>query len=150
MKPLCLIIDRKLSVDDYISIRERAKSRGSNIYPPYYKIQMIKKLCYPDEDIQISEREATVPLSDLIFTQKNSEQCKKKIGTLHCAFEALWGFDGNIGQSAYKQSFSDGDDDEHCLFATTYIPLWIKLTTDMFYGSIQIPNLTSAYFGARY
>ncbi|CAG4930536.1 unnamed protein product [Colias eurytheme] len=136
-KALCLIIDRKLSVEDYISIRKGAKSRGSNIYPPYYKIQMVKKLCYPDVDIQISEREATVPLLDLVMhtfrriidvcDQKISEYCKqKKIGTLHCVFEASWGFDGTTGQSAYKQSFSDGDDDEHCLFATTYIPLRIK------------------------
>lgn len=135
---LCLIIDRKLSIDDYISIREGAKSRGSNIYPPYYKIQMVKKLCYPDVDIQISEREATIPLSDLVMhtfrriidvcDQQVSEYCKqKRIDTLHCVFEASWGFDGTTGQSAYKQTFSDSNDDEHCLFATTYIPLRIKI-----------------------
>lgn len=134
---LCLMIDRKLSVEDYITIQQGAKSRGSNIYPPYYRIQINKKLCYPDVEISISEREATVPLFDLLMhtfrriidscDEKVSEYCRQKqLNTINCVFEGSWGFDGSTGQSNYKQIFNDDSYDEHCLFATTYIPLRVK------------------------
>lgn len=56
-----------------------------------------------------------------------SEYCRQKQkDTVYCTLEGSWGFDGTTGQSIYKHKFSDGDDNENCVFATTYIPLCLK------------------------
>lgn len=61
-----------------------------------------------------------------------NEYCnQKQIDTIYCVFQGSWGFDGSTGQSMYKQSFLDGENDEHSIFTTTYIPLRIK-TNDGF------------------
>lgn len=104
---------------------------------------MAKQMCYPEEDINVTDREASVSFHGLLLhtmqriikycDQAITEYCiKKKEDTVYCTFEGSWGFDGSTGQSFYKQKFSDGDDEnENCLFATTYIPLCLK-TTDGF------------------
>lgn len=44
---LCLIIDRKFTVEDYMTLYNGAKARGHNIYPPYYKVESMKKNAIP-------------------------------------------------------------------------------------------------------
>ncbi|KAF9408910.1 hypothetical protein HW555_011553 [Spodoptera exigua] len=55
---LSLVIDRKLTVEDYSIIQKDLKERGFPAYPPYFKLKIAKQMCYPDEDIVITEREA--------------------------------------------------------------------------------------------
>ncbi|KAH9641340.1 hypothetical protein HF086_016334 [Spodoptera exigua] len=140
---LSLVIDRKLTVEDYSIIQKDLKERGFPAYPPYFKLKIAKQMCYPDEDIVITEREASVSVHSLLLhtfrriiklsTESISQYCKQKQkNILHCRFEGSWGFDGSTGQAFYKQKFLDGDNEnENCLFTTTYIPLRLK-TNDGF------------------
>lgn len=133
-----------MTVDDYTSQQRDLKERGFPAYPPYYKVQIAKKKCYPEEDIAVTEREASISIQSLLLHtfRRIVELCDAKISeysrqhqkdVVYCTFEGSWGFDGSTGQSLYKQKFLDGEDDdnENCLFATTYIPLYLK-TTDGF------------------
>lgn len=135
---LSIVIDKKFTVDDYCSIQQDLKARDCHAFPPYYKVQNAKKLCYPEEDICATEREASISLHSLLLHTFRriiksldinvNEYCKQKQQDTHyCTMEGSWGFDGSSGQSLYKQRFSDGDDHEdNSLFATTYIPLRLK------------------------
>lgn len=111
-------------------------NRGyDDIYPPYYKVLEAKKACYPD-DVQISEREASVSvqnlvehtfnrikqLTDAVFITYCNKYGKQAV---ECSFRGIWGFDGSSGQALYKQSFSDGNSDDSSIFATTFTPLQI-------------------------
>ncbi|RVE40072.1 hypothetical protein evm_015278 [Chilo suppressalis] len=130
---LSLIIDKKLTVDDYSTIQKDLKARGFHAYPPYYKVQIARKLCYPEDNIQVTEREASIPLfSLLLHTFRRIVQSSEKIineyceqseqkDQLHCVLEGSWGFDGSTGQAFYKQRFSDDNNNENCFFATTYL-----------------------------
>lgn len=65
-------------------MQQGAKSQGFNIYPPYYKVKAAKKLCYPDVEIFISEREAKLPLLDLIMHtfRRIIDSCDQRISRL--------------------------------------------------------------------
>ncbi|XP_073964364.1 uncharacterized protein [Choristoneura fumiferana] len=139
---LSMIIEKKLTVDDYTSMQQDLKQRGFKPFPPYYKVQAAKKLCHPEEDVIVKEKEASVSLFSLLLhtfrriVQSNDSiitaYCKEhNKDTIQCRLEGSWGFDGTTGQSAYKQKFANSNDDEHCLFATTFIPLILK-TSDGF------------------
>lgn len=100
-------------------------------------------MCYSEEEIVITEREASVSLHGLLLhtfrriiilsSEKISQYCKQKQKNIvYCTFEGSWGFDGSTGQSFYKQKFLDGNNEnENYLFTTTYIPLQLK-TNDGF------------------
>ncbi|KYN22467.1 hypothetical protein ALC57_05136 [Trachymyrmex cornetzi] len=62
---LALIINCRLSVDQYQTLRIGAKYRGANIYPSYHKLLDAKALCYP-ENIIITEKSAEVRLKSLL------------------------------------------------------------------------------------
>lgn len=136
---LSILIDRNLSVETYNKFYFDMKNRGNDIYPPYYRVQEAKKKCYPDQ-VQVSEREALVPVKNLVrhtFDRILSltdavfiNFCTHKdIQTVECVLKGIWGFDGSTGQSLYKQKFSDAGVDENCMFATTFTPLQISTNT---------------------
>ncbi|PZC81527.1 hypothetical protein B5X24_HaOG212451 [Helicoverpa armigera] len=140
---LSMMIERKFTVDDYISMQRELKERGFPAYPSHYRVQFAKKMCYPDEQLHVTEREASVSLHSLLLhtIRRIIKACDTKIteyfnqnykDIVYCIFEGSWGFDGSTGQSVYKQNFKNGNDkDENCLFATTFIPLYLK-TNDGF------------------
>lgn len=117
---LSMMIDRKFTVDDYISMQRELKERGFPAYPPHYRVQFARKMCYPDTE---TEREASISLHSLLlhtirriikvydtniteyFNQNNKD-------LVHCIFEGSWGFDGSTWQSFYKQNFTSGNDDD--------------------------------------
>ncbi|KAG8179922.1 hypothetical protein JTE90_025247 [Oedothorax gibbosus] len=109
---LSLIVDLSLGKDDYLNLREGAKVRGANIYPPYNVIANAKKLCYPP-NITITETAAQVPLQDLLdLTVKRLSQVQSEVLLQHALGEVTeiqmiykWGLDGSGGHSIYKQSF---------------------------------------------
>ncbi|KAG8195709.1 hypothetical protein JTE90_002972 [Oedothorax gibbosus] len=80
---LSLIVDLSLGKDDYLNLREGAKVRGANIYPPYNVIANAKKLCYPP-NITITETAAQIPLQDLLdLTVKRLSQVQSEILLQH-------------------------------------------------------------------
>lgn len=60
-----IIINCRLSVDQYQTLRIGAKDRDANIYPNYHKLLDAKALCYP-ENIIITEKSAEVRLQSLL------------------------------------------------------------------------------------
>lgn len=140
IEALAMITDRNMSVETYSAIRLDLKRRGFDAYPPYYKIQEAKKTCYPDQ-VEVSEREASVPLQSLLYHTVTQvfklcdeviiNYCtKKSIQAVDFILRGNWGFDGSTGQSLYKQSFSDAEGDENSLFATTFTPLQVVTKDD--------------------
>lgn len=134
---LAIIIDKKMSVEVYNFLHMDLQQRGYPAFPPYYKVLEAKQHCYP-ELVQVSEREALVPLQSLLIHTLQrivqmqddvfQQYCKQaKLNVLECVFEGSWGFDGSSGQAYYKQTFSDGDSDDSNLFTTTFIPLRIRI-----------------------
>lgn len=134
------MIDRKFSVETYKERQQDLKSRGYNVYPPYALVLNARKACYPNEEIIVSDTEASVSLKGLLtHTLKRilhsceesfTEFCDRKgIKELKCVFKGSWGYDGSTGQSFYKQNLGTSTQDlstnENSLIATTFIPLRI-------------------------
>ncbi len=62
-----VLIELDLGKHQYINIRNLAKARNANIFPPYYRVQEAKKLCYPDQSsIEINENSASIKLQALL------------------------------------------------------------------------------------
>lgn len=132
---LGLMIDAKLSVEQYNIIRQLAKSVNSNLYPPYYLIKEAKSKCYPQEDsITVSDSSAEVQLQPLLdLTIKRIceaqevviEQSSTSESSLQCQLISKWGCDGSSAQSRYKQKLC-GEDSEYSdenLFSISLVPL---------------------------
>lgn len=62
---LALIIDFKLSVNTYKMMRQELNERGYQPYPPYYLVMQCKTMCYPKQNIEVTENEASVSLQAL-------------------------------------------------------------------------------------
>lgn len=111
---LGLVVDLGLTKEDYITMRVGAKERGADIYPSYHLIVEAKKMCYPP-NITVSEKEAFVPLQDLLthtaerLTQVQAEVILQNISENSNIIEIYykWGLDGSGGHSIYKQNFAD-------------------------------------------
>lgn len=132
---LARVIDSKMSVETYQSLRMNMVECKCPLFPPYYKVKTAKLACYP-EGVVVSERDAHVGMQSLLqhtfdrIVSLNDEVFKQycetqNIQELEVILEGSWGFDGTTGQSLYKQVFCDGDCDERSLFATTFTPLRI-------------------------
>lgn len=127
-KALSLIIDAKLSVHQYNTIRQSAKDEGSDLFPPYYLVQKAKEQCYPPEDaILVTDTTAEVNLQDLVdltakrLCESQSEKIEDgKYKQLRLIYK--WGCDGSSAQSKYKQILTEGFSDEH-LFSLNLVPI---------------------------
>lgn len=139
------MIDRKLSVETYKDMQQDLKSRGYPVYPPYSKVLLARKACYPAKEINVSDIEASVSLKGLLthtlerivqsHEESFTEYCdRKSIMDMSCKLEGSWGFYGSTGQSFYKQKFDQSAQDysfnENSLFAITFVPL--RIVSDKF------------------
>ncbi|CAB3252735.1 unnamed protein product [Arctia plantaginis] len=64
---LGILVDAKLSVEQYKIMRKGAKAVNSNLYPAYYLVQEAKTKCYPPEDsIEVTDTYAEIKLQALL------------------------------------------------------------------------------------
>lgn len=64
---LAMLIDLKLTKNQYILLRKRSRDKGIDMYPSYEAIKKAKEECYPQkESITITESSAEVRLQDLL------------------------------------------------------------------------------------
>lgn len=138
---LALILDCKLTKDQYIQLRNGARVRNINLYPAYNTILEAKKQCYPDEQaVTITETMAEVKLQKLldITTERLcSVQNEVILDVLNkrndCLFQITykWGFDGSSSHSLYKQKFvEDLDATDSDIFLSSIVPLKMTAKTD--------------------
>lgn len=136
---LALIVQTKLTVYNYETIRRACKNIGFDIFPSYKKILEAKQKCYPT-NVAVTETAVTVNLQNMLDhtterilnTVENTpvglETFKDQTLILH----TKWGCDGASGQSEFMQSFSSSDSDtsDSHLFMTSIVPLKITLSED--------------------
>lgn len=132
---LAFLINNRLTKKQYCSIRVGSKIRKSNIYPPYEKVLIAKKQCYP-ENIIITENSAEIPLQDLL--NHTVERLFKmltlnNINGIMGEYELLckWGCDGSSGQAQYRINFSTSQSvTDSDLFMFSFVPLQINCTAN--------------------
>lgn len=132
---LAMILDCRLSKQDYQTIRTGAKNKGYDIYPAYNHVLDAKEECIPSEGINATDYAAEVGLQELVdHTAKrileNVEIACQPYSTLTMIHKV--GFDGSTGQSVYKQVTSEDCERaevsrEESLFLTCLVPLEIKM-----------------------
>lgn len=134
---LGLIIHQNLSVENYNAIRKITKNHGCDIFPSYYKVNMLKKTFEP-KNIQVTDTKASLPLDDLFESTSKGIIESTKISLtdtlkhheldqeefLSATLVCMWGMDGTTGQSIYHQADSAGNAvDDHSLFVASMTPL---------------------------
>lgn len=84
-------------------MRQDLLNEGFSIYPPFYKVLEYKQQCYPNEDIRVTETEASVSLQSLLehtfnrivqnIDESVSYYCEKERSfTIGVHFGSLMGF----------------------------------------------------------
>ena len=126
---LALMMDLTLSVRQYHHLRICSKGIGSDIYPSYNNVWLVKQQCYPP-NLKVTERAACVSLRDLVFHTADRLLSSLPESTLNItetnvSFIVKWGRDGSSGHAQYRQSFSDGTTSDGSLFMTCIVPLRI-------------------------
>ena len=126
---LAIIVDCKLSVDVYKTLRLGAIDQGIDLYPSYHKVLEEKKKSYP-KNIKVSENECSVELQDLLdntcerfltgYISNNLDSVLNSLTEL--TFVYKYGMDGSTGYSAYKQVTQDDTIDDS-LFIVTLLPI---------------------------
>lgn len=131
---LALYVDLKCTRQKYELLHFQAKSRNSDLYPPYYKLVEAKKNCYPNGNIEISDVSVRIPLQSLLdhttqrlietFDASLLESIDRKNWQMICK----WGMDGASGQQLYKQIFieDDGSKSDNSVFMISMMPLRIQ------------------------
>lgn len=137
---LGLILDEGFSKRQYLRLREDARVRGYDLYPPYDRVAEAKKSLRPPEaSITVTETCASVTLQALLdhtcsrILEMQNEILEQILQLSDADFTVFcsWGFDGSSGQVNYKQRYygdSQGPHGDSWLFATTCIPLQISQT----------------------
>ena len=134
---------------DYQTLRNGAKEKGINLYPPYNSVREEKKNCIPG-DIIAEDYKAEVSVQELLdHTIKRILQTTSQ-PSLQGQFTmtSKVGFDGCTGQSVYKQLPSEGTElasiaVEESLFLTCMVPLQVKNTlTDVIIWQNPKPSST--------
>lgn len=131
---LSLIVNAKLTTNQYKLIRKQARELNSPLYPPYYLVKNAKAACYPDpDDIVVKETYAEVKLQALLNHTVNRIACSQEevinSQLSRQSFDSLtliskWGCDGSSSQSTYKQKFSEeGEYSDEYLFSVSFVPL---------------------------
>lgn len=131
---LAMIIDAKLSRDQYLIIR----SKDPKKFPSYKIIQEAKKQCYPHrESIVVTNTSAEVTLQSLLdHTAIRLIEVQKEVMQVlsenlkHIFLISKWGFDGSSGHSEYKQRMGDEEQSDASMFLTSMVP--IQLRNDKF------------------
>lgn len=134
---LALFVDQKSTRQKYELLRSQAKSKNSDLYPPYYQVAEAKKCCYPIGDIEITDIGVRIPLQSLLghTVQRLIQTCDASafanVNKIGLEMISKWGMDGASGQSAYKQIFKDnpGNCSDNSIFMLSMVPLRIKSLT---------------------
>lgn len=142
------MVDANLFTHQYYIIREQVKRINKKIYPPYYRVQAAKQLCYPN-GINVTETSAEITLQSLmdhtvIRLCKVQEEVLKTMSDLKSLYIIIkWGCDG-AEQNKYKQKFSE----EHCsdksLFSISMVPIQINAINEQSVKKIVWQNLSPA------
>ena len=106
-----MILDCKLSKQDYQTIRTGAKNKGFDIYPAYNNVLDAKEECIPSEGIKATDFAAEIGLQELVDHTAKMILENVEISTFQ-PYSTLTmihkvGFDGSTGQSEYKQVTSE-------------------------------------------
>ena len=135
---VALILDCRLSRQDFQTIREGAKRRNVDLYPAYNHVLKAKDDCIPSKGITATDYTAAVDLQDLVdhTARRIIEACDltcPDFSTVTMTHKV--GFDGSTGQSVYKQTTSEDCDresisTEESLFLTCLVPLDMKIKND--------------------
>lgn len=131
---LALYVDLKCTRQKYDLMHSQAKSRNSNLYPPYYKLLEAKKCCYPDGNIEITDVRVRIPLQNLLdhtvkrLVQTCDASIFENVDKHGLEMISKWGMDGASGQSLYKQIFTDDDgtNSDSSVFMLSMVPLIIQ------------------------
>ncbi|CAI6344888.1 unnamed protein product [Macrosiphum euphorbiae] len=97
-----LLMDNKLTKQQYVNIRISSKKRNCDIYPPYDGKITGKKKCYSN-NVEITESGCKIPLQDLLdHTTNRIIQIPQHIRPIESHMNNLemlykWGCDGSSG-----------------------------------------------------
>lgn len=136
MKPLSepealsVFIDMDLTKAQYMYMRSLTNERKCCIFPSYYKIQEIKKSCYPP----LTTLEITNTYGKVINIQDLLDHTVARILKIESVFQeqyrtltlySKWGCDGSSGQSQYKQILPEESEtiSDANLFITSLVPI---------------------------
>lgn len=127
-----VLIELDLGKHQYITIRNLAKSRNADIFPPYHKVVDAKKQCYPDpSSIQVTENSASIKLQALLdhtsrrLLESFSVDEIMKLPT-NLTLLTKYGCDGASGQGRYKQSIkalTENSADDSKVFMSSLVPV---------------------------
>ncbi|KMQ84811.1 hypothetical protein RF55_17077 [Lasius niger] len=129
---LSVVVEAKLTKNQYSVIRQSMKEHHCNLYPPYDKVSQAKVRCYPPRsDVTITETSAEVKLQALLnhtterilLVQNDVIKSLLQKTVEHMNLICKWGYDGSSGQSDYKQKFADENSSDGNVFLTSLVPL---------------------------
>lgn len=144
MEALALIVDSNFSARQYKKIQSGAKHRNANIYPPYNRVLVAKKLCYPaDEYISVTDTEIDVKLQNLLdlTSERIVEVNKEKLNNftdeelLKIEMIVKYGMDGSTGNSEYHQKFEndDGSKSDSSIFMSSLVSIKAAFKTKVLF-----------------
>lgn len=143
---LAIMMDAELTKFQYECIKNGFKNQGYNFLPPYKKVAEEKAKCYPD-DMQISEKDASVSLQSLLdhtirrlFKSRSNEEVNAMTDT-SCTLTSKWGCDGSSGHVEYNQNLS-GDISDKNLLLVSMVPLSLQSTSGDEYWRNKSPSST--------
>ena len=147
---LALLLDCRLSKQDYQMLRSGAKGKGASLYPSYNHVREAKERCIPSSGILVTDYSAEVELQNLLdHTATRIVQGKQLDWNDPVVMISKVGFDGSTGQSIYKQVTSEGvaretDNVEQSLFLMCLVPIQIydKASREVIYQN-DCPSSTN-------
>lgn len=124
-----LLIEAKLTKQQYLLVRHLSASKNANIFPSYQILLEAKKECYPDiSSMNVSEEGASIKLQSLL--KHTTKRLLQSISTdellkipSELVLHAKYGCDGASGQSTYNQSFTNNSLSDSHVFMISLVPL---------------------------
>ena len=132
---LSVMLQLKLSKNDYQFLRNTSVSNQCRMYPSYNKVSKARKACYPPVDeLEITETSAELSLQlllditvrRLLILQEDVLDTLSLEELNHLELICKWGCDGSSGRSKYKQTLisENGEEiDDSSIFFTSLVPL---------------------------
>ena len=130
---LALLLDNEMSKSQYQRLRNNAKSKKSNLYPPYNDVREAKERCLPNrESWAATDYSAGINFQALVdhTVLRLLEVQRDVINSFvfdRLILRSKVGFDGSTGQSIYTQVIDELENrsfvQEASLFLTCFVPL---------------------------